>query len=93
METCDTFVIGSDETQDVVMPQHHRLIDLGFPEPGPLLPRAENLHGNVLAAPTAAPNLAEATFSDRLYELNLARYAPLYQKRQAYLREDGHWRT
>jgi len=92
-ERCGTFVIGSDETQDIVMPQHHRLINFGFPEPGSLFPRAEDLHGNVLAAPATAPNLAEATFSDRLHELDLARYAPLYQKWQAYLREDEHWRT
>lgn len=85
-----TFVIGSDEAQDVVVPQHHRLVDLGLAEPGSLLPRAEDLHGDVLATPTTAPNLAKATFADRLHQLDLARYAPLYQKRQAYLREDGH---
>lgn len=72
------------------MPQHHRLVNFGLPEPGPLLARAENLDSDILAPPTTTPDLAEATLSDRFHELDLAGYTPLYQERQTYLGEDGH---
>lgn len=88
-----TFVIGSDESKDIVVPEHHRLVNFGLSKPRPFFARAEDFHSNVFASPTTTPHLAKPTFSDRLHQLNLAGYASLYQKRQAYLREDGHWRT
>lgn len=88
-----TFIIGSNESEDIVVPEHHRLVNFGLPEPRPFFARAEDFHSNILTPPTTTPHLTEPTFSDRLHQLNLACYASLYQKRQAYLREDGHWRT
>lgn len=85
-----TFVISRDKPEDIVVPQHHRLINFNLPEPRPLLAGAEDLDGDILTPPTTTPDFAEATLSDRLHQLNLAGYAPLYQKRQAYLDEDGH---
>lgn len=87
-----TFVIGSDESEDIVVPEHHRLVNFGLPEPRPFFARTEDFYSNILTSPTTTPHFTEPTFSDRLHQLNLAGYASLYQKRQAYLREDGHWR-
>lgn len=85
-----TFVVGSDEPEDIIVPQHHRLVNFGLSEPRSLFSRAKDLDSDILTSPTTTPDLAEATFPDRFHELNLAGYAPLYQKRQAYLGEDGH---
>ena len=46
-----TFVIWSDESKYVFVPEHDRLVDLALPEPGLLVAAVEDLHGHVLAAP------------------------------------------
>ena len=52
-----TFVVGSDEYQNVVVSQHDRLIDFCFAEPRSLFAGRENLDGHVLAAPATTPHL------------------------------------
>ena len=45
------------------MPEHDRLVELGFAEPRPFLARRKNLNGHVLPSPTTAPHLAVAAFA------------------------------
>lgn len=80
-----TFVIGGNEAENIVMPQHHCLIYFCFSEPRALLSRAEYLDSYVLTPPASTPYLAKSPFADCLDELNLAGYTPLYQERQTYL--------
>lgn len=61
-----TFVVGGDETENIVMPKHDSLIYLSLSKPGSLLSWAEYLNGDVLAAPTSPPYLAKSAFADRL---------------------------
>lgn len=63
-----TFVVSSNESQDVLMPEHDGLINLCFPEPRPLVPGGEDLHGHVLPSPLPSPHLTEPTFSDGLLQ-------------------------
>ena len=55
-----TSVVRSDESEDVLVPEHDGLVDLAFPEPRLLIPAAEDLDGHVLATPVAEHHLAEA---------------------------------
>ena len=54
-----TFVICRDESEDVIMPEHDRLVDLAFPDPRVLVPAVEDLDGDVFSAPMAEPDLAK----------------------------------
>lgn len=62
-----TFIIGSDESEDVVMPQHDCLVNLSFSEPRSLLPRTEDFNRDVFSTPTTTPDLTESTLTDRLH--------------------------
>lgn len=66
-----TFIIRRDEPEYILVSQHHGLVDLSLPEPGALLPRGEDLDGDVLAPPAAAPHLAEAALADDVHQLDL----------------------
>ena len=79
-----TFVVGGDEAQDVLVPQHDRLVDLGLPEPGALLPGREDLDGDLLAAPLPPPHLAEAPLPDALLQDDGPGDGPLDQQRQPW---------
>ena len=57
-------VVGRDEAEDVLVPQHHRLVDLHLPEPRLLVDGREYLDGDPLPAPVAEPYFAEATLTD-----------------------------
>lgn len=63
-----TFVVGSDEAQDVLVSQHDSLVDLGLPEPGALLAGGEDLHGHFLPTPLPPPHLPEAALPDALLQ-------------------------
>lgn len=63
-----TFVVSSDEAQDILVSQHHRLVDLRLAEPGALLSRRENLDSHLLAAPFTAPHLTKAPLPDAFLE-------------------------
>lgn len=77
-----TFVVGSNEAQNVLVSQHHRLVDLSLAEPGALLAGGEDLHGHFLPAPLAPPHLAETALSDALLEDDGSGDGPLDQQRQ-----------
>lgn len=79
-----TFVICSNESQDVLVPQHHGLVDLCLPEPGTLLTRREDLHSHVTSAPPAPPHLPKAAFADDLLKDNCPSHGPLDKQRQAW---------
>lgn len=78
-----TFVVGSNEAQDVLVPQHDSLVDLCLSEPGALLSRGENLHRNLLATPFPPPNFAKAALPDALLEDDGSGDGSLDQQRQA----------
>lgn len=73
-----TFVISRYEAQNVLVTQHHCLVDLGLAEPRAFLPGGEYLNGDVLASPAAAPDLSKATLADYVHQLDLAGYGPLH---------------
>lgn len=50
-------------TQDVVMPQLHRVVDLRLPEPGLFVPGGEDLDGHALPHPRPPPHLPIAAFA------------------------------
>lgn len=83
----DTFVVGSDKAQDVVVSQHDGLIDVCLPKPRPLVPGGEDLHGHVLPSPLPSPHLAEATLANGLLQDDGARYGPLHQQGESCKRE------
>ena len=58
-----TFVIGGDETENILVSEHDCLVELGFAKPRPFLARRENLNSHVLPAPTTTPHLAVAAFA------------------------------
>lgn len=78
-----TFVVSGDESQDVFVAEHDRLIDLRFPEPGPLLSGGEDLHRYVSAPPASSPHLSETTFTDDFLEDNRPGHSSLDKQRQA----------
>lgn len=74
-----TFVVGSDEAQDVLVTQHDCLVDLGLAEPRALLTGREDLDRHLLVSPLPPPHLAEAALPDALLEDDGPGYGPLYQ--------------
>lgn len=78
-----TFVIRSNKPQDVLVPQHHGLIDLCLPEPGTLLTGREDLHSHVTSTPPAPPHLPKAALADDLLQDNGPSHGPLDKQRQA----------
>ena len=44
-------VVRRDEAEDVLVSQHHRLIDLRLSEPGLLVSAGENLDGHIVSNP------------------------------------------
>lgn len=77
-----TFVVSGNESQNVFMPQHHRLVNFGLTEPRALFARAENLYGHILTPPSASPNLAEPSLAYDVNKLDLPGNGALHQKRQ-----------
>lgn len=63
-----TFVVSSNEAQDILMSQHHSLVDLSLTEPGALLSGRENLDSHLLAAPFAAPHLTKTPLPNAFLE-------------------------
>lgn len=78
-----TFVVGSDEAQDVLVSQHDGLIDVGLAKPRPLVPGGEDLDGHVLPPPLPSPHLAEATLPDGLLQDDGAGDGALHQQGEA----------
>lgn len=79
-----TFVIRSNKSQDVLVPQHNSLIYLCFPEPGTLLTGREDLHSHITSTPPAPPHLPKAAFADDLLKDNCPSHGPLDKQRQAW---------
>ena len=83
-----TFVVCSNEAQDVLVPQHNGLVDFCFPEPGAFLTGREDLHSHVTSAPSAAPHLPKAAFPNDLLQDDRPSHGPLDKKWQTY-KENG----
>lgn len=79
-----TFVIRSNKSQDVLVPQHHGLVNLSLPEPRTLLTGRENLHSHVPSTPPAPPHLPKAAFADDLLKDNGPSHGPLDKQGQAW---------
>lgn len=77
-----TFVVGGDEAEDVLVPQHHGLIDLSLSEPGALLSGGEDLDGHLLSSPLAPPHLPEAALPNALLQDDGPGDGPLHQQRK-----------
>lgn len=77
------FVVGGNESKDVVVSQHRCLIDFGFTCPRALFAAREDFDGNAFASPATAPDLPEATVADHLFKLNLTRNRTLNKQRQS----------
>merc|ERR1719234_772129 len=76
-------VVRSDEAEDVLVAQHHRLVDLGLSEPALLISAGEDLHSNVLPSPPPAPDLPKSSFPNALLQSHLPGNAPLHEERIA----------
>lgn len=61
-----TFIISSNESQDVLMPKHDSLVNLRLPEPRPLVPGGEDLYRYILSTPLPPPHLTVSPFSNGL---------------------------
>lgn len=79
-----TLVVSSDEAQDVLVSQHHRLVNLSLAEPGALLTGGEDLHRHLLPTPFPPPNLPEAALPYAFLEDDGPGDGPLHQQRQSY---------
>ena len=79
-----TFVVRRNESQDVFVPQHDGLVDLGLSKPGALLSGREDLHGHVPAPPLPPPYFAEASFPDDLLQDDGPGHRPLHKERQTW---------
>lgn len=73
----ETFVISTNEAQDVLVSEHDSLINLCFPEPGPLVPRGEDLNSNILSSPLAPPHLPKTALPDALLQDDGSSYSSL----------------
>lgn len=78
-----TLVVGGDEAQDVLVPQHDGLVDLSLSEPGALLPGGEDLHGHVASAPLPSPHLPEATLPYDLLQNDGPGHCALHKQGEA----------
>lgn len=86
-----TFVVSSDEAQNVLVSQHHSLVDLSLAEPGALLTGGEDLHSHLLPTPLTPPHFPETPLSDALLEDDGPGDGPLDQQRQAW-RKTGRYK-
>lgn len=77
-----TFVVGGDEAQDVLVSEHDGLVNLGFAEPRSLVPGGEDLHRHVLSSPLSPPHLPEPALPDALLQDDGASDGALHQQRQ-----------
>ena len=75
-----TFVVGGDEAEDVLVPQHDSLVDLRLPEPRTLLTSVEDLDSHILTPPPPSPHLPITPFADDLVQLDLPGNGPLHQQ-------------
>ncbi len=83
-----TFIVSSDEAQNVLVSQHHSLVDLSLAEPGALLTGGEDLHGHLLTTPFTPPHLPKTPLPDALLEDDGSGNGPLDQERQAWSERD-----
>lgn len=83
-----TFVISSDEAQNVLMSQHDSLVDLSLTEPGALLAGREDLHSHLLTTPFTPPYLPKTPFPNAFLEDDGPGDGPLDQQRQAWWEAD-----
>ena len=77
------FVVRRDEAEDVLVPQHDGLVDLGLAEPGLLVPAGEDLDGDAAPAPRPPPHLPVAALADALHQPHLPRDRALLELRVA----------
>ena len=54
-----TFVVGGNETEDILVPQHHSLVYFRLSEPRVFVPSWKYFDGNFFAPPNAEVNFAE----------------------------------
>lgn len=78
----ETFVVSSNEAQDVFVSEHDGLVNLCLAEPRPLVPGGEDLHRHVLPSPPPPPHLPKPTLPDALLQDDGASDGPLHQQRQ-----------
>lgn len=81
-----TFIVGSNESENAIIAQHHSLVNLNFTEPGLLVSRGENLHRNRLSPPSSLPHLTKSALSNDFQELNLSSDTSLYQEGKSWLK-------
>lgn len=86
---CDTFVISSNEAQDVLMSQHDCLVNLCLTKPRPLISGGENLHRHVLSSPLPPPHLPESTLPNGLLQDDGPSYSPLDQQGQTCVTQNN----
>lgn len=84
-----TLIVGCYETQYILVTQHYSLIDLRLTKPGAFLATREDFDGHVLATPTSAPHLAEASLANHMAQLHLACNGALHQQRQSSWEENS----
>lgn len=84
-----TFVVCGDEAEDILVPEHDGLVDLGLPKPRAFLSGGEDLDGHLLSSPLAPPHLSEAALPDALLQDDGSGYSPLHQQRETWNRADA----
>lgn len=77
-----TFVVSSNEAQDVLMSEHDCLINLCFTKPRPLVPGGKDLHRHILSSPLSPPHLPISTLPNGLLQHYGPSYSPLDQQWQ-----------
>lgn len=82
-----TFVVGRDETENILMSQHYRLINFCLTEPRSLISGGEYFHSHIFSTPSSVPHFPKPTFSYDFLKYNCPCDGSLNQKRQAQSRE------
>ena len=73
-------VIRRDEAEDVLVPEHDCLVDLGLPEPRLLVSAGEDLDGHIVPDPLPSPHLSVPALPHALDQADLPGDAPLDQQ-------------
>lgn len=77
-----TLVVSGNEAKDVLVSQHHRLINFCLAKPRSFVSGGEYFHGHVFPTPSSMPHFPESTFSYNFLKNNSPRNCSLHQKRQ-----------
>ena len=77
-----TFVVCSNKPQNVLMPQHDGLVDLGFPEPGSFFSWREDFHRYITPSPPTTPDFPKTAFANYFLKDNCSSHSALDKKWQ-----------